>query len=402
MVVDNPFGLGLGQADHFGKALSNEGGVGPSAGVGENLYLALLVSVGPVGFPLSAVWCAGLLRSLLRVRDDALGWLGLAVGCTAVGYLSSAMTASALMRFTQPTRDLLALCRTRRWRPCLPAGFDALDPLDPPFPSPGRGNAAVTPHCTGHRHHRAGRLVSCGAAARARVSRRRDDETVKHCLLMERIAHLADRLELVQGDLLDQASIVAALHHHRARRRLQPGSAEFRSDVLELAGADRRVHRAGCHPDARGNPAGGEPTIRFYQASSSEMFGKVREVPQTELTPFHPRSPWRVEKAYGHFLTVNYREGYGMFAVSGIPFNHESPRRGLEFVSRKVTDGAARIALGLADIPAHGQPRFGARLGVCRRLRPRDVADDAAVPTRRLCGCNWTRPFRSRFVPDCL
>jgi GDPmannose 4,6-dehydratase len=88
--------------------------------------------------------------------------------------------------------------------------------------------------------------------------------------------------------------------------------------------------------------------IRFYQASSSEMFGKVRDVPQTELTAFHPRSPYGVAKAYGHFLTVNYRESYGLYAVSGILFNHESPRRGLEFVSRKVTDGAARIALGLA------------------------------------------------------
>ena len=88
--------------------------------------------------------------------------------------------------------------------------------------------------------------------------------------------------------------------------------------------------------------------IRFYQASSSEMFGKVREVPQTESTPFHPRSPYGVAKVYGHFLTVNYRESYGIYAVSGILFNHESPRRGLEFVSRKVTDGAARIALGLA------------------------------------------------------
>ena len=91
------------------------------------------------------------------------------------------------------------------------------------------------------------------------------------------------------------------------------------------------------------------PSVRFYQASSSEMFGKVREVPQTESTPFHPRSPYGVAKAYGHFLTVNYRESYGMHAVSGILFNHESPRRGLEFVSRKITDGAARIAAGLAD-----------------------------------------------------
>ena len=92
-----------------------------------------------------------------------------------------------------------------------------------------------------------------------------------------------------------------------------------------------------------------DPDIRFYQASSSEMFGKVREVPQSETTPFYPRSPYGVAKAYGHFITVNYRESYGLFAVSGILFNHESPRRGLEFVTRKITDGVARIKLGLAD-----------------------------------------------------
>ena len=91
------------------------------------------------------------------------------------------------------------------------------------------------------------------------------------------------------------------------------------------------------------------PGIRFYQASSSEMFGKVREVPQTELTPFHPRSPYGVAKVYGHYITVNYRESYGLFAVCGILFNHESPRRGLEFVTRKISDGVARIKLGLAD-----------------------------------------------------
>ena len=92
-----------------------------------------------------------------------------------------------------------------------------------------------------------------------------------------------------------------------------------------------------------------DPSIRFYQASSSEMFGKVREVPQNETTPFYPRSPYGVAKVYGHFITVNYRESYGLFAVSGILFNHESPRRGLEFVTRKITDGVARIKLGLAD-----------------------------------------------------
>jgi GDPmannose 4,6-dehydratase len=97
-----------------------------------------------------------------------------------------------------------------------------------------------------------------------------------------------------------------------------------------------------------------DPSIRLYQASSSEMFGKVREVPQTELTPFHPRSPYGVSKVFGHYITVNYRESYGLFACSGILFNHESPRRGLEFVTRKVTDGVARIKLGLADSLALG------------------------------------------------
>jgi GDPmannose 4,6-dehydratase len=163
----------------------------------------------------------------------------------------------------------------------------------------------------------------------------------------ERISHLADRLELVQGDLLDQVSIMSAL------RDVRP------SEVYNLA-AQSFVPTSWNQPVLTGEFTGlgvtrmleairqVDPAIRFYQASSSEMFGKVREVPQTELTPFHPRSPYGVAKAYGHFLTVNYRESYGMFAVSGILFNHESPRRGLEFVSRKITDGAARIAVGLA------------------------------------------------------
>jgi GDPmannose 4,6-dehydratase len=164
----------------------------------------------------------------------------------------------------------------------------------------------------------------------------------------ERIAHLRDRLELVQGDLLDQASIVAALR-------------EVRPDEVYNLAAQSFVPTSWNQPVLTGEFTGlgvtrmleavrqFDPGIRFYQASSSEMFGKVREVPQTEMTPFHPRSPYGVAKAYGHFLTVNYRESYGMFAVSGILFNHESPRRGLEFVTRKVTDGAARVAHGLID-----------------------------------------------------
>jgi GDPmannose 4,6-dehydratase len=163
----------------------------------------------------------------------------------------------------------------------------------------------------------------------------------------ERIEHLVGRIELLQGDLLDEASLVSALRdsephevYNLAAQSFVPTSwnqpvltAEFTGlGVTRMLEAIRQV----------------DPSIRFYQASSSEMFGKVREVPQTELTPFHPRSPYGVAKAYGHFLTVNYRESYGLYAVSGILFNHESPRRGLEFVTRKVTDGAARIAIGAA------------------------------------------------------
>jgi GDPmannose 4,6-dehydratase len=164
----------------------------------------------------------------------------------------------------------------------------------------------------------------------------------------ERIEHLLDRLELIQGDLLDQASLVAAIRetqptevYNLAAQSFVPTSwnqpvltGEFTAlGVTRMLDAVRQV----------------DPTIRFYQASSSEMFGRVHEVPQNEGTPFHPRSPYGVAKAYGHFLTVNYRESYGLFAVSGILFNHESPRRGLEFVTRKITDGAARIALGISE-----------------------------------------------------
>jgi GDPmannose 4,6-dehydratase len=164
----------------------------------------------------------------------------------------------------------------------------------------------------------------------------------------ERIAHLVDRIELVQGDLLDQASLVLALQaaepdevYNLAAQSFVPTSwnqpmltGEFTAlGVTRILEAIRQVN----------------PRVRFYQASSSEMFGKVREAPQTESTPFHPRSPYGVAKAYGHFLTVNYRESYGLYAVSGILFNHESPRRGLEFVTRKVTDGAARISLNLSN-----------------------------------------------------
>jgi GDPmannose 4,6-dehydratase len=164
----------------------------------------------------------------------------------------------------------------------------------------------------------------------------------------ERIEHLVGRVNLVQGDLLDPASLIAVLEetqpnevYNLAAQSFVPTSwnqpvltAEFTAvGVTRLLEAIRRV----------------DPTIRFYQASSSEMFGKVREMPQNELTPFYPRSPYGVAKVYGHFITVNYRESYDLFAVSGILFNHESPRRGLEFVTRKISDGVAKIKLGLAD-----------------------------------------------------
>ena len=164
----------------------------------------------------------------------------------------------------------------------------------------------------------------------------------------ERIRRIQDKLVLVQGDLLDQVSLVDALKEHRpdeiynlAAQSFVPTS--WRQPVLTgeftALGVTRML-------DAMRMVV---PQARFYQASSSEMFGKVREVPQNEHTPFYPRSPYGVAKVYGHWITVNYRESYGLFASSGILFNHESPRRGLEFVTRKVTHGAAKIKLGLAE-----------------------------------------------------
>jgi GDPmannose 4,6-dehydratase len=164
----------------------------------------------------------------------------------------------------------------------------------------------------------------------------------------QRIQHIVDRITIVPGDLLDQVSLMDILREHRpqevynlAAQSFVPTSwdqpvltGEFTAlGVTRVLDAIRMV----------------DPSIRFYQASSSEMFGKVVEVPQTERTPFYPRSPYGVAKVYGHWITVNYRESYGLFGVSGILFNHESPRRGLEFVTRKVTYNAVRIKLGLAD-----------------------------------------------------
>jgi GDPmannose 4,6-dehydratase len=162
----------------------------------------------------------------------------------------------------------------------------------------------------------------------------------------ERIRHIQDKVTLATGDLLDEVSLINLLREHRP------------SEVYNLA-AQSFVQTSFSQPVFTGEVTGlgvtrmldairvVDPGIRFYQASSSEMFGKVQAVPQVESTPFYPRSPYGVAKLYGHWITVNYRESYDMYACSGILFNHESPRRGLEFVTRKITNGVARIKLGI-------------------------------------------------------
>jgi GDPmannose 4,6-dehydratase len=169
----------------------------------------------------------------------------------------------------------------------------------------------------------------------------------------ERIAHLIDRIELVSADLLDQTSLTDAV-------------ADCAPDEIYNLAAQSFVQTSWSQPVLTGEFTAlgvtrmleamkkAAPRARFYQASSSEMFGKVHESPQRETTPFYPRSPYGVAKVYAHWITVNYRESFGLYAVSGILFNHESPRRGLEFVTRKVTDAAARIVLGRATTVALG------------------------------------------------
>ncbi len=163
-----------------------------------------------------------------------------------------------------------------------------------------------------------------------------------------RIEHIKDRITFLQADLMDQGSLTKALE-------------ETGPDEIYNLAAQSFVPTSWSQPVLTGQITGmgvtrmleavrqAAPEARFYQASSSEMFGKVREVPQNEMTPFHPRSPYAVAKTYGHHITVNYRESYGLWTASGILFNHESPRRGLEFVTRKITDAVARIKLGLGD-----------------------------------------------------
>jgi len=172
-------------------------------------------------------------------------------------------------------------------------------------------------------------------------------------LNFSRIEHIQDNITLVSGDLLDQVSLINILQEHHpdevynlAAQSFVPtswGQPVFTGDVTAL-GVTRMLEAVRTVDDG----------IRFYQASSSEMFGKVREVPQNEETPFYPRSPYGVAKVYGHWITINYRESYDLHATSGILFNHTSPRRGLEFVLRKITQGVAKITLGLADELALG------------------------------------------------
>ena len=202
-----------------------------------------------------------------------------------------------------------------------------------------------------------------------------------------RIEHLLDRIQLRPADLLDQLSLIRVVDDVRphelynlAAMSFVPTSwdqplltGEFNAQgVTRVLEAVRQV----------------DPTIRIYQASSSEMFGKVRETPQHEGTPFYPRSPYGVAKVFAHYITVNYRESYDLFAVSGILFNHESPRRGLEFVTRKVTDGVARIKLGLADslplgnLDAHRDWGFaGDYVGAMWLMLQRDKAEDFVIAT---------------------
>jgi len=213
----------------------------------------------------------------------------------------------------------------------------------------------------------------------------------------ERIAHLVDKVELLSADLLDQHSLVEAV------AACEP------DEVYNLA-AQSFVQTSWTQPVLTGEFTGlgvtraleavrrAAPRARFYQASSSEMFGKVRASPQSEATDFYPRSPYGVAKVYGHWITVNYRESYGLYAVSGILFNHESPRRGLEFVTRKVTDGVARIKTGvsrelrLGNLDARRDWGFaGDYVDAMWRMLQQDAPDDYVVGTgqtwsvRQLC-----------------
>ncbi|HEV8495462.1 MAG TPA: GDP-mannose 4,6-dehydratase [Gemmatimonadaceae bacterium] len=207
----------------------------------------------------------------------------------------------------------------------------------------------------------------------------------------ERIGHLVDRIELVSADLLDQTSLTDAV-------------SEYAPDEIYNLAAQSFVQTSWTQPVLTGEFTAlgvtrmleamkkAAPKARFYQASSSEMFGKVHESPQRETTPFYPRSPYGVAKVYGHWITVNYRESFGLYAVSGILFNHESPRRGLEFVTRKVTDAVARIKLGrakevkLGNLDSRRDWGFaGDYVDAMWRMLQRDEPDDYVIGTGHTC-----------------
>jgi GDPmannose 4,6-dehydratase len=225
---------------------------------------------------------------------------------------------------------------------------------------------------------------------------------------IERISHIQDELTLVSGDLTDEVSLINVLREYRPQ------------EVYNLA-AQSFVHTSWTQPVLTGETTAlgvtrmldairtVDPEIRFYQASSSEMFGRVRSVPQNEETPFYPRSPYGVAKVYGHWITVNYRESYNLHASSGILFNHESPRRGLEFVTRKVTNTVARIKLGMAtelrlgNLDAKRDWGFAADyVAAMHAMLQQDTPDDFVIATgethsvQELCevafanvGLNW-------------
>ena len=217
----------------------------------------------------------------------------------------------------------------------------------------------------------------------------------------ERIEHILDRITLIVGEMTDQTSLIDAMETSQADEVYNLAAQSFVGDswtvpistgdvdglgVTRMLEAIRRV----------------KPEARFYQAATSEMYGKVHEVPQSETTPFHPRSPYGVGKVYGYYITLNYRESYGMHASNGILFNHESPRRGLEFVTRKITNQVAKIKLGHATELRLGNVDSQARLGLRGRLRRDDVAHAAAGHPRRLRRRHRRDAHRPRVLRDRL
>src|SRR5437763_316394 len=214
----------------------------------------------------------------------------------------------------------------------------------------------------------------------------------------ERIGHLSGKIHLHQADLLDQLSIIDVMQECRPAEVYNLAAQSFVPTSWKQPVLTGEFTAIGVTRMLEAIRLLGKESIRFYQASSSEMFGKVVEVPQTESTPFYPRSPYGVAKVYGHWITVNYRESYGMYCCSGILFNHESPRRGLEFVTRKVTDGAARCKLGisktlkLGNLEARRDWGFaGDYVDAMWRMLQQDEPDDYVIATgetwsvRQLC-----------------